>query len=214
MLATRRPEPDPGVSALEASLCSHPALRSHYLELCPLVANAEAALARSLLGEAALEAVVEVEWAGAEGNPLFLEERLSSLFGSAALVRGQDGWHLDQAVAGAMPEALERLVRSRVDRLGPAARDTVVAASVLGAQQLSLPELDAVSPVEVGLPGALAELCSGGLLTEVPRQARSTYRFRPGHDAGGDLQGHRQGRAPPPPRQGGLGTRRGWCRPP
>ena len=115
--------------------------------------------------------------AGTEGNPLFLEERLSSLLGSAALVRDQDGWQLDQGVAAAMPEALERLVRSRVDRLGPAARDTLVAASVLGVE-FSLPELAAVSPVEVGLPEALSELCSGGLLTEVAQQARPAYRFR------------------------------------
>jgi hypothetical protein len=177
VLATRRPEPDPGVSALEASLWSDPGLQSYKVELSPLVADAEVALARSLLDETAPEAVLEVMRAGTEGNPLFLEERLSSLLGSAALVRDQDGWRLDQAVAGAMPEALERLVRPRVDRLGPAARYTVVAASVLGVE-FSLPELDAVSPVEVGLPGALAELCSGGLLTEVPQQPRPTYRFR------------------------------------
>ena len=93
VLATRRPEPDPGVSALEASLCSDPGLQSYKIELSPLVADAEAALARSLLGEAAPEAVLEAVRAGTEGNPLFLEERLSSLLGSAALVRDQDGWH-------------------------------------------------------------------------------------------------------------------------
>ncbi|HXC65723.1 MAG TPA: AAA family ATPase, partial [bacterium] len=58
VLATRRPEPDPGVSALEASLCSDPGLQSYKIELSPLVADAEAALARSLLGEAAPEAVL------------------------------------------------------------------------------------------------------------------------------------------------------------
>ena len=98
--------------------------------------------------------------AGTEGNPLFLEERLSSLLGSAALVRDQDGWRLDRAVAGAMPEALERLVRSRVDRLGPAARDTVVAGP--GARDRVLPPRTRtpVSPVEVGLPGLLTPSCA------------------------------------------------------
>ena len=177
VLATRRPEPDPGASALEASLCSHPGLRSRRVELSPLPDGAEVALARSLLGEAAPEAVLEAVRAGTEGNPLFLEERLSSLLATRALVRDQDGWHVDQGVASGMPEALERLVRSRVDRLGPVARDTVVAASVLGVE-FSLPELAAVSPIEIGLSEALSELCSGGLLTEVPQQARPTYRFR------------------------------------
>ena len=177
VLATRRPEPDPGVSALEASLCSNPGLRSWKVELSPLPGGAEVALARSLLGEAAAEAVLEAVRAGTEGNPLFLEERLSSLLATGALVRDQDGWHVDQGVASGMPEALERLVRSRVDRLGPAARDTVVAASRLGAE-FSLPELAAVSPIEIGLSEALSELCSGGLLTEVAQQAPPAYRFR------------------------------------
>ena len=177
VLITRRPEPDPGVSALEASLCSDCRLRSQKLELSPFPSGDEVSLARSLLGEGATKDVVEAVRASTDGNPLFMEERLSSLLESGALVKDQDGWHLDRGVASQLPEALERLIRSRVDRLGLAARETVVAASVLGAE-FSLPELGAVSPVEGGLPEALSELCSGGLLTEVPQQARPVYRFR------------------------------------
>ena len=177
LLATRRLEPDPGVSAFESSLCSDPALRSREVLLSPLPTRAEVALVRSLVGQRASEAVIETVRAGTDGNPLFLEERFTSLLETGALVKDQEGWRLEQGIASELPEALERLVRSRIDRLAPAPRDTVVAACVLGVE-FTLPELAAVSSLEGGLAEALSELCSGGLLTEVPQQARPTFRFR------------------------------------
>ncbi len=69
-----------------------------------------------------------------EGNPLFLEERLSSLVETGAVFRDELVWRLDPNVRAELPEALERLIRSRVDRLGALAHDAVVAASVLGVE--------------------------------------------------------------------------------
>jgi predicted ATPase len=70
---------------------------------------------------------------------------------------------------------LERLVRARVDRLSPAARDAVRPASVLGTEfPLSL--LDAVCAPCLG--AALDELCERDLLREVPGQPERVYRFR------------------------------------
>ena len=56
---------------------------------------------------------------GVAGNPLFLEERLSSLVETGALVRDKTVWHLSDSAGTEVPEVLERLIRSRVDRLGP-----------------------------------------------------------------------------------------------
>ena len=50
VLATRRPEPDPGVGELEAELAADPARAFRVLQLVPLHEGAERALARSLLG--------------------------------------------------------------------------------------------------------------------------------------------------------------------
>ncbi len=94
--------------------------------------QAERALARSLIGPGAGDAVIEAVCTGAEGNPLFLEERLSLLVETGALVREETIWHLSGSVGTEVPEVLERLVRSRVDRLGPQARGVIVSASVLG----------------------------------------------------------------------------------
>ena len=88
VVATRRPEPDPGVTALESSLAADAGYQLRRLELSPLSEQAERELARSLIGDGAPDPVVDALCASVDGNPLFLEERLSSLLETGALVRG------------------------------------------------------------------------------------------------------------------------------
>ncbi len=125
------------------------------------------------MGGEVLEAVCD----GVDGNPLFLEERLASLLDTGAIERDAGGWRLGRGGAVPVPEALARLVRSRTDRLSPAAREAVVAASVLG-DELGCSALGAVSELGAELDGALAELVSAGLLIEAGGQAEPSYRFR------------------------------------
>jgi predicted ATPase len=162
-----------------------PALR---VDLEPLPEAAEEELARSLIGALSAGAqsagasdagasreVLDAVRASADGNPLFLEERLASLLETRTLVRAEDGWRLIQTAGTQVPQVLERLVRARVDRLSPAARDAVRPASVLGTEfPLSL--LDAVcAPC---LEAALAELCERDLLRQVTAKPEPIYRFR------------------------------------
>src|ERR1019366_3546626 len=79
LVLTHRPEPDPGVSALEAALGADQDLRVRRLALAPLGPGAERDLARALLGDGTSDEVVDAVGQGAEGNPLFVEERLASL---------------------------------------------------------------------------------------------------------------------------------------
>src|SRR5271165_6635367 len=106
----------------------------HPISLGPLPGAAEEELARSLMGDAASREVLDAVLASVEGNPLFLEERLTSLLETRALVREQGVWRISATAGQQVPQALERLVRSRVDRLSPAARDAVRPASVLGTE--------------------------------------------------------------------------------
>jgi class 3 adenylate cyclase/tetratricopeptide (TPR) repeat protein len=177
MLATRRPEPDPGVGELEAELAADPDRRFRALKLGPLPRSAERALARSLLDGEVGDEVLEVVCDGVDGNPLFLEERLASLLDTGAVHRVSAGWRLGTGAAARVPEALERLVRSRADRLSPGSREAIVAASVLG-QDLERSALGAVSELGAELDDALAELVSAGLLTEVQGQPEPLYRLR------------------------------------
>ena len=178
MLATRRPEPDPGVGELEAELAADPAPSFTVLQLAPIPKPAERALARSLLGGEVGDEVLEIVCDGVDGNPLFLEERLASLLDTGALHRDGAGWRLGGGTLSRVPEALERLVRSRADRLSPASREAIVAASVLG-EEVERSALGAVSELGAELDDALAELVSAGLL--VPRsdtEPEPLYRFR------------------------------------
>ncbi len=177
LLLTRRPEPDPGVSVVEAALQADPSFKVHRLELSPLAGEAERDLALALLGEATPSEVVELVSRGAEGNPLFLEERLSSLLETHALVRDDHGWHVGRGGGGQIPEALERLMRSRVDRLDPGPHEVLVAASVLG-PEFGLRALGTVVDLDGGLPEAVSELCAAGLVVELPNSPEPVYRFR------------------------------------
>ena len=178
VLLTHRPEPDPGVTALEEALANDRTLSLRRVELAPLSEADEKDLARSFLGEGAPEDVVEAVRKGVEGNPLFLEERLSSLVETGAVFRAEHLWRLDPSVRGEeVPEALERLIRSRVDRLGPEAHDVVVAASVLGVE-FGLSALRAVTDLNGQLEEVVEELCAAGLLADSPRQSERAYRFR------------------------------------
>ena len=120
--------------------------------------------------------VLEAVCQGVDGNPLFLEERLASLLDTGALERDDAGWRLASADANAVPEVLERLIRSRTDRLSPAAREAIVAASVLG-DEAERSAIGAVCELDGALDAALSELVSGGLLTEARSQPEPLYRF-------------------------------------
>ena len=72
---------------------------------------------------------------------------------------------------------LERLIRSRVDRLGSRPREVIISASVLG-PEFALSSLAAVAEDEEGLGAGLAELCATGLLAEVRQVPEPVFRFR------------------------------------
>jgi adenylate cyclase len=174
VLATTRPDAGPEVAALAARR------ETRQLELRPLSADAATALASSLIGgQVAGPEVFATVLATADGNPLFLEERLSSLLETRTLVREQGAWRLRRTDGPEVPQVLERLVRSRVDRLGPAAQEAIRAAAVLGAD-FTAPLLAAVLDRQpAALAPVLDELSASDLVH--PEQAAATasrYRFR------------------------------------
>jgi adenylate cyclase len=160
----------------------------HRLPLGPLPGAAEEELASFLLGEGTGREVLDAVLDSADGNPLFLEERLTSLLETGAVVREDGSWRITGTAGRPVPQALERLARSRVDRLTPAARDAVRLASVLGTEfPFSL--LAAVAAADGPLEPALAELCAKDLLHEAagvagtegvegPEGPEPVYRFR------------------------------------
>jgi tetratricopeptide (TPR) repeat protein len=175
VLATARPEAEgPSFERLFAAVSTQPV---HHVVLRPLAEESEVELARVLIGGAVKMGVLEVARSGVQGNPLFLEERLSSLVETGALVRGEDGWRLVDGARAEVPAVLERLVCSRLDRLSALSRQVARAASVLGGE-VGLSLLTAICGGEQSLAPAIAELCTRDLLLEVHRAPEPTYRFR------------------------------------
>jgi tetratricopeptide (TPR) repeat protein len=135
MVLAARPERDAPIAALLAG--------ARRIELTPLTADAGRRLVRALAYEP-LEPDVEREVVErAAGNPFYLHE----------FVRSLAGGRRDDTV----PDAIERVILARVDRLPVPAREAVAAAAVLG-RSFDAALLDAVSEVGPALPEALDEL--------------------------------------------------------
>ncbi len=176
VLATTRPGADSGLTGSWHSPVAGDHQASGIL-LRPLPEDATEALAISLIGGTAGRPVLDAVLDGVGGNPLFLEEQLSSLLETRALVREQGTWRLRGTPGSPLPQVLDRLVRSRVDRLSPAAQEAIRAASVLGTDfPPSL--LAAVLPDGGALEPVIGELCASDLLQEVPGTGEPAFRFR------------------------------------
>jgi class 3 adenylate cyclase/tetratricopeptide (TPR) repeat protein len=123
LLATTRPEYRPAWSA-----------RVEQLSLASLAVQDSSTLLDEWLGSdpalAPLRAAIE---ARARGNPLFVEEIVRSLVERGAL-RGERGAYTPVALAEAieLPETVQAVLASRIDRLSPLDKDVLQAAAVVG----------------------------------------------------------------------------------
>ena len=177
ILVTGRPDGEPQFAALEGALGAAPPVRR--ISLGPLPASVEQDLARSLLGESASDEALKLAVSGADGNPLFLEERLTSLQETGILVRADETWLLGDTPGPVIPMVLERLVRSRVDRLSHTAQTVVRLASVLGTE-FGVSLLAAVSSPDLPVRPVIDELSDRDFLREVSGRGEPALRFR--HD--------------------------------
>ena len=123
ILHTRRPE-------YSTSWAAQP--RVTHLQLEPLSARETAQIAQARIGVDQLpEPLAERIAARAEGNALFAEEIASFLVERDIVRRSATGLDYDPAaVAAALPESVQSLLASRVDRLAPADRSLLQAAVI------------------------------------------------------------------------------------
>jgi tetratricopeptide (TPR) repeat protein len=111
-------------------------------------------LAQRIARGAGVDALEQVLVARTGGNPLFLEEILSSLAEEGVLRRAGNRYRLSRAMEPLnLPESVRSLLSDRIDRLAAAEKDVLQAASVIG-QSTTLRLLERVA----GSP-ATADLC-------------------------------------------------------
>lgn len=107
--------------------------RAGTLRLAPLTSpDVEAYLARRLVGHPIDEPIAREIHARTGGNPLFVTATVAYLLERGLLAVSRDRWQLAEPLAGIIPDGLRELALQRVQRLGPAERRVLDAASVVG----------------------------------------------------------------------------------
>ena len=103
------------------------------LELAPLPVEDAVSLAESILPPAAPPAMIEMVLAGADGNPLFLEELVATLIDQRILERTGETWIVRELPTGfALPDSIQAVIAARIDLLPPSEKTALQAASVIG----------------------------------------------------------------------------------
>jgi ABC-type transport system substrate-binding protein len=178
LVLTSRPERDHASWGVKESAERELPHRTVEIALDVLSGDAGRELLHALVGATALpDAVQRRLLASAEGNPFFLEELVRSLVDAGALVREDDSWRFDHAVDVEVPPTVEKVILARIDRLQPAPRDALMAASVLG-RQFGLPLLEALSGGDGSILRALSDLQRLDFVRESRRWPEPEYRFK------------------------------------
>ena len=105
-----------------------------WIALAPIGPEQVTQMLSQLLDESVLPAeLVRLFHQTADGNPLFIEELVTSLVESRALVRSDSGWSLQvSAETLRVPEKVQNLFAARVDRLDDELKELLRVASVIG----------------------------------------------------------------------------------
>jgi len=178
LIATSRVDPSSEGWRLRVRILADFAHRGLDMTLDPLSDEAAHELLASLprsqaLGPEELRQVV----AGAEGNPLYLEELLNAFAESTGFRRGQT-WAPTMTGARVLSPTLESLLVARIDRLPPGARRLAQVAAVVG-RNFPRSVLAHVADSEQ-LDDDLAALLRADVIREHRRYPEPEYVFRHG----------------------------------
>lgn len=149
------------------------------LHLSPLDRVASAAIARDVFGadRIAPELVTRLhERTG--GNPFFLEEVCEALREEGVItLRDGEATVADAAGTVHVPETVQGVLRTRIDRLDGEARDALRVASVIG-REFARGVLDDVLEQRGDLSRALERLKGSGLVQQISVVPEPVYRFK------------------------------------
>jgi class 3 adenylate cyclase/tetratricopeptide (TPR) repeat protein len=116
--------------------------------------------------------------AKAEGNPFFIEEVSRSLVESGVLLRSAGGYTLARPVEQvSIPDTIQEVILSRLDRLQRRAKEAVQYASVIG-REFPVRLLKHIAVAEEGIDGLLDELKALELIYEKSYFPELEYMFK------------------------------------
>ncbi len=149
------------------------------LHLAPLDSHATAAIARAILGAERVDpGLVSRLHERTGGNPFFLEEVCQALYEEGTVVvRDGQAAVVDASGSVHVPETVQGVLRTRIDRLGTDARDLLRIASVIG-RDFTRGVLEDIAPTELNLAPALERLKASGLVQHVAVVPEAAFRFK------------------------------------
>ena len=170
IIVTCRPDSSTGWSAGESRTLVH---------LGPLAPEASVEIMRAVLGvERVSPELARRLHERTAGNPFFLEETCHALIeGHAVVMRGGEAVAAGTSGEVQLPETVQAVIRTRLDRLDPEARDALRMASVIG-REFSRDVLDAVAGPSHNLTRALERLRGSGLIQQTSVAPEPLYRFK------------------------------------
>ncbi len=175
LVATRRLEGDHLSAELFAAAAWLPGAR--LVELSALPDGSARDLLHALIGDDALpDAIERALLAATDGNPLFVQEQVKALVDRGALVHTAEGWRFVGEATIELPPTIEKVILSRLDRLEPGCRRTLVAASVLG-REFSLALLQRVVGGDGVRRAHMDELERLGLIQTARERGEPGFRF-------------------------------------
>ena len=150
-----------------------------HLELSPLAGGPAAEMLRASVDGAKIPAELSDRIAEKTGgNPFFIEELCRTLLESGTLVIEDGEAHLTGTIDRLqIPDTVQAVLKSRLDRLDPEAREVLRTAAVIGLQ-FGLELLSRVVPSRSRVEGALETLRSAGLIQRTGLVPEPTYRFK------------------------------------
>ena len=156
-----RPEPGDTIEQVRKAAEALVGVPLYEIQLSPLSAAQSEVLLAHLVGQTVLPATLRQQiLSRTEGNPFFVEEIVRSLVSQGALVRTSDGhgWRMAKAVDQVqLPNTLQGLIVSRIDRLEDEIKQTLKLASVIGRSFFDR-VLEAISEGRQQLPEQLKAL--------------------------------------------------------
>jgi hypothetical protein len=143
------------------------------IALGPLGDSDTAALLNKLLGsDPSVDELAAIVAARAAGNPFFAEEMVRELAQRSVLTGERGGYVCRADVADvAVPVTVQAAIEARIDRLDTLAKQTLNAASVIGAR------FDAELLVALGVDAVVDELLSAELIDQVRFTPTAEYAF-------------------------------------
>ncbi|GAC1476859.1 MAG: hypothetical protein NVS1B4_18510 [Gemmatimonadaceae bacterium] len=164
--------PDPGVDSatLDAAQIVH---------LGPLDASSSRSIMQSVLGGARMSHhLAEHLCERTSGNPFFIEEVCHALVEAGVVtICAGDAVVVDTAGMARLPDTVQSVIRTRVDRLDTPARDVLRVASVVG-RDFGREILARVIDASVTLGSATERLKASGLIQQTSVAPEISYRFK------------------------------------